>query len=160
AWALGMRERIGFGQNPSRWLTQVVVKHRPQIHMVDRFLRIVGESGGRVDRKATYRVHVPGTDRQRAEAWCRQIQTPFVCLHLGGQWPRKRWPVPHFVALAQRLMQDGYAIVLTGGADDRTLGALFKQAILDARIVDLIGQLSLGEVAALYKRGGFFVGEP
>jgi heptosyltransferase-3 len=87
----------------------------------------------------------------------------FVHAHPGSRWLFKCWSVASTAALYERIAADGYAIVITGAPDPREhdlvaaiLGRVAPHA--RARIVDLVGRLTLTELAALTARARVFVG--
>ncbi len=57
----------------------------------------------------------------------------------------RRWPLAHYVRLADRLAQEGCEVVLTGGPDDAWTSSAFETL----PVADLIGTLSLVETLAL-----------
>jgi len=67
--------------------------------------------------------------------------------------PAKRWPAPHFAALATGL--DIPAVIL-GGPAEAALGAEITRATPGAR--DLTGKTSFADIAALARRAAFCVG--
>ena len=73
----------------------------------------------------------------------------------GAGWPGKRWPVDRFVALAERLQRDvGGPILLLGGPDEANLAQRFNRNY----VLNMIGQTSIGQAAALLERSRVYVG--
>jgi len=67
-------------------------------------------------------------------------------------WPSKRWPTEHFVALAKRLLEKYDArIVLIGSPDEADLGNPFY-SFGPGKILDLIGKTELEELPAFFKQ--------
>ncbi|MBI3144823.1 MAG: glycosyltransferase family 9 protein [Pseudogulbenkiania sp.] len=60
----------------------------------------------------------------------------------------RRWPVEHYVELAQRLVAAGVPVILTGGPQDEWARPHFDAA----PVVDLIAQTPLPQLIALYQR--------
>jgi heptosyltransferase-3 len=88
---------------------------------------------------------------------------PFLQLHPGSRWLFKCWPAVHSARLIAGLVADGWPIVLTGAPEPREQGLV--RAILKAldpgtrsKVIDLSGQMSLRELAALTARARLFVG--
>ncbi|HEY6898673.1 MAG TPA: putative lipopolysaccharide heptosyltransferase III [Rhodocyclaceae bacterium] len=83
----------------------------------------------------------------------------FIHLHPGSRWQFKCWPAERSAALIDALHGEGHVVVLTA-APGRQEGELL--AAIKARCavapVDLSGQLSLRELAALTARARLFVG--
>jgi heptosyltransferase-2 len=67
--------------------------------------------------------------------------------------PLRRWPLASYAALARMLTEEGYTVVLVGGAGDIDV----KEAFSDMAVVDLIGKTSLPELAAVLSSGTIVV---
>jgi ADP-heptose:LPS heptosyltransferase len=88
---------------------------------------------------------------------------PWLILGPTANWRVKMWPAERFIALAQKLTGPGgllpgarLAILGGPGAAERDMAAPVLAALPEA--VDLMGQLTLPEVAAVLARGALFVG--
>jgi ADP-heptose:LPS heptosyltransferase len=85
---------------------------------------------------------------------------PYIGLGPTANWGEKIWPADRFVAVYRALAEQkpgARAIVFAGpGAAERALAAPVLAAIPDA--VDLVGTLSLPEVAACMRRLKIFIG--
>ncbi|MBK7082015.1 MAG: putative lipopolysaccharide heptosyltransferase III [Betaproteobacteria bacterium] len=83
----------------------------------------------------------------------------FVVVHPGSRWLFKCWPAAATAAIIDRLAADGWAIVLTGAPDpaERALVAAVRAATR-ASVVDLVGELTLPELAALIGAARLFFG--
>jgi heptosyltransferase-2 len=81
-----------------------------------------------------------------------------VGIHASSGGSAPNWPVAHYVALAEHIldMADDIRIVLTGGAEDAALGAAFAR-LPATRVINLIGQPSLRRTAAIIARLRVFV---
>ena len=79
---------------------------------------------------------------------------PFVALapggtqstNQGGGWLR-RWPIDKYVALAQKLLNEGHTVVLAGGKDDEWVLESFASVGLN--LPSFIGKLSVLETIQL-----------
>lgn len=91
---------------------------------------------------------------EEAVAWAELHQelplTPrgYICVHPGARLATRRWPVDRFAAVADRLAQEGYLILLTGTADEAPLTAAVANEMSEPA-EDLAGRTSLGTLAAL-----------
>ena len=112
-------------------------------------------------------VLVPGRAAEaRVDALLREhglAAQGFVHAHPGSRWLFKGWTPPATAAFLDRVASDGYAIVVTGAPDprERTLVAAALDALAPhtrAQLLDLTGQLTLPEVAALTARARLFFG--
>lgn len=83
-----------------------------------------------------------------------------IGLNIGASWPTKRWPKEYFAELADRLIDQGFAIAYFGGPMDVEI---VDQAISlmkhknHPQVVKLTGKVSLMELAALLKKCTVFV---
>jgi ADP-heptose:LPS heptosyltransferase len=80
----------------------------------------------------------------------------YVCIHPGARMPSRRWPAERFAAVADRLAQQGWRIVLTGAADEAELVMAVEQA-MHAPALNLAGKTSLGALAALVSQAALVV---
>jgi heptosyltransferase-3 len=87
----------------------------------------------------------------------------FVQAHPGSRWLFKCWTAAQMAGLLERIVASGYPVVITGAPDagERALVADVLTACTSptrARIIDLVGELTLAELAALTARARAFVG--
>ena len=87
----------------------------------------------------------------------------FVHAHPGSRWFFKCWPAASTAALFDRIVADGHRLVVTGAPDvrERALIDAILNAITPAThagLVDLTGQLTLPELAAITMHASAFVG--
>ncbi|MFN7834369.1 MAG: putative lipopolysaccharide heptosyltransferase III [Burkholderiaceae bacterium] len=84
----------------------------------------------------------------------------FVHVHPGSRWSFKCWPVEKMAALLDQLRTAGVPVVLTAAPDSVELSmvAQIKTRLAGPVALDLSGQLSLKELAALTQRAALFVG--
>ena len=127
-------------------------------------LRRIGIYPDAADRRL---VMVPDTEAQsRIAALLAQHRLAarnFIHVHPGSRWLFKCWPAARTAALLDRIVEDGFAIVLTGADDERerTLVAAILAASKPGtreRTVDLTAQLTLGELACVAGSARAFVG--
>jgi heptosyltransferase III len=90
-----------------------------------------------------------------------QTGPPLVALGPTANWTQKVWPADRFVALFRALaagpLPGAVPLVLAGpGAAERAMAAPVLAALPEA--IDLVGRLSLPEVAACLARAALFVG--
>ena len=86
------------------------------------------------------------------------LRKPFVLLVPGSapQHPAKRWPVVKYIGLAQRLTREGYRVAVLGTQAESDITAKIARA--SPEVIDLTGQTSLFEIAALARRAAGAVG--
>lgn len=132
-------------------------------HTVERnldALRRIGLQPTDADRRL---VLVPGAEAAaRVEALMSKqglMTDHFVHLHPASRWLFKCWPAAKVARLADTLSARGLPIVLTA-APDEAEKALIAAILAEAKtpLIDLSGQISLKELAALTARARLFVG--
>ena len=132
-------------------------------HMVEwnlDALRRLGIQPGPDERRLTL---VAGT---KADASIEQrLQTAglrgqsFIHLHPASRWEFKCWPTERMAQLINTLQRRGLRVVLTAApSDDEKLHVTRILALTDQAPVNLCGELSLKEMAALSARAAMFVG--
>ena len=99
-------------------------------------------------------------DRDRV-AGLLPVSRPIIVLAPTANWGPKVWPPDRFAATFERLtasMISGAVAVVVGGpgATERVMALPLMEALPKA--VDLVGTLSLPEVAALLERSALFIG--
>ena len=123
-------------------------------------LRRIGVYPGDDERRL---VLVPGDDAEAAVS--SRLSTlglanrDFIHLHPASRWRFKCWPAEKTAALADALAADGYPIVVTAAPSEPELALVRAiRAACRAEIIDLSGQLTLKQLAALTRRARLFVG--
>ena len=178
-WSVAPRSRDGFWANSFTHLYPA--QSHGDRHTVDTnldSLRALGLEPTPVDMRVTM---VPGA---RAEARVAELvaqrglpQGGFVHVHPASRWAFKCWPADRVAALCDELAAKGLAIVLTSAPDANETALIaqvgaarnpnagsdsvcreFRFAGRQAPTVDLSGQLSLKELAALTARARLFIG--
>lgn len=87
------------------------------------------------------------------------VSKRFLHIHPPSRWFFKCWPVEKMAELISRLQADGWAIVMTGapsGIEQEMNQAIIAR--LSKPVVNLTGQLSLPELAALTSFARLFIG--
>ena len=79
---------------------------------------------------------------------------PLAALVPGSAWPTKMWSWQHFRTVAAYLLKQGYAVVLLGGPDDRTVN---RQVADQMDVLDLAGRTSLGDALAIVHKARLMI---
>jgi heptosyltransferase-2 len=119
--------------------------------MVERFAQLAEAPMHPVHRPIPNpHLHVSEEQRQRAlQKFGLQLAKPVAVFCPGAEYgPAKRWPVPYYAELAQRLEARGYAIWLVGSPKDKEIGDKIV-ALGNQHAINLAGQTELAEVIAL-----------
>jgi heptosyltransferase-2 len=78
---------------------------------------------------------------------------PLLAVHLGAGTAAKRWPATHWRALLARFLDDGWRVIVVGGADDS-----HDRLPAHRNLRDWTGRLSVLETTALLERADLFLG--
>ncbi len=73
---------------------------------------------------------------------------PFILIHPSSRWRFKCWPMERVRELSERLLGQGKRLVFTSGPDAAEK-ALVEEAVRGLPVLNLAGQISLKELAAL-----------
>jgi lipopolysaccharide heptosyltransferase II len=83
---------------------------------------------------------------------------PLVVIHPGASAPVKRWPAQRYARLARQLSQEYDArIVLVGGRGEERIARSVVSA-MRGQVIDLSGQTTLGQLAAILRKADLFIG--
>jgi len=112
--------------------------------LVDRFVALA-VAKGRLVPTPPAPVLVPNAANAGATMRALTLSThrPIAILCPGAEYgPAKRWPAEHFITLARRLLDDGYAVWLLGSPNDQAAASPIAAALAGVR--DLTGRTDLG----------------
>jgi len=148
----GVARRIGFAADGRSWLLTHAVRRPPRgdLHLSEEYLRL-GEPLAL--RPVLLPALAPAADelaaaRERLER-VGIGDRPFVVIGPGAAYgAAKRWPFERFVALARRFSARGWAALVAGAAEDRSIAEPMAAAIGE-RAHAIAGTTSLGEQLAL-----------
>ncbi|MDX2227943.1 MAG: glycosyltransferase family 9 protein [Verrucomicrobiae bacterium] len=107
---------------------------------------------GAVVTPEDYTTEVFFTPGDTAEVEARLAGTgPLIVLHPGASRDYKKWPESNFVELIKLLRAPGRRFVLTGSGAERDVAAAIT-GVAGENVVNLAGELTLRQMAALYAR--------
>ena len=87
------------------------------------------------------------------------IAGQYIHIHPTSRWLFKSWTIEKNIELINQLMRDGHRVVLTGPPDERERQVCQKIVEgLESPCIDLSGQLTLKQLAALTAQAKCFVG--
>jgi heptosyltransferase-2 len=163
-WLAGIKRRVGWSDGGGEFLLSDSLQHEPGQHELEsrrRLLRVV-EVPEVLLKAMRPRWPIDERDRLAVQSWLDMRLAgarPLVVVHVGAGTQAKRWTLEHLQELLGRLVVELDArVVLVGSAEERgwseqiTLGQDWPQ------VVDRVGLMTLGEVAALCERAAVFVG--
>lgn len=84
---------------------------------------------------------------------------PYIVVHIIPQWRYKEWHMPGWHDLIEFIGRQDVRVVLTGsGSESEQLKLQALKQTLSIPVLDLAGQLSLGQIAELIAHAKFFIG--
>ncbi|MEW6428795.1 MAG: glycosyltransferase family 9 protein [Thermodesulfobacteriota bacterium] len=158
--------KVGFGRGMAHaegswlFLNERIPPVDMDIHAVDRELHLLAaigiETGG-----VAYRLPLTGKEEDRAAALLvgRGVAAgeDFVCINPMTTWETKHWSEEGFAAVADRLRDEGLAVVFTGGAGDRGAIDGILSRMRRPGAINMAGMADLKELAAVYRRARLLV---
>jgi lipopolysaccharide heptosyltransferase II len=133
---------------------------RDHLHEVDYCLRLAEAAGATItpeDRIPTLTV-APQTQTEVAQILAHAgvpSDTPLIACHVSSNnGQAKRWPIPYWARLCDRLIrEDGASIIFTGAPDDQPLIAQITARMQErTNVYNLAGQTNLTQLAGLLQR--------
>ena len=166
-WLSGARERVGYAPGRSGgWRRVLLTRKVPwngEQHMVETNLDLVRACGIAAPGSRPVLVVPPETRARMAArlvAAGAPAHRPLIVIHPVSRWLFKAWPEPACAAvLASLASRGGAAIAVTSGPDAREVDAARRiVARAGVPVIDLVGQTSLTELAAVLERAVLFLG--
>ncbi|MGQ9902608.1 MAG: glycosyltransferase family 9 protein [Fimbriimonadales bacterium] len=125
-------------------------------HQVERNLAVAEAAMGHTLSRPSL-AFTPASPATLAPSVAEQLTSAYAVLHLGTGGVQPRWLPERFARVADYLAQRHRLLpVLTGAPDDEVLSARCVQA-MRSRAVNLVGQLSVLELAAVLKNASLLV---
>ncbi|HET9764706.1 MAG TPA: lipopolysaccharide heptosyltransferase II [Casimicrobiaceae bacterium] len=145
-WLARIPRRVGYaGEARGALLTDARrLDHKALPRLADRFVALAVPRGRLVPTPPAP-VLVPDVANAGAAVRALGLSTrrPVAILCPGAEYgPAKRWPTEHFIALAQRFLEQGLAVWLLGSPNDRPSAKPIAEALEDVR--DLAGATDIG----------------
>lgn len=119
--------------------------------MVERFAQLAEEAQGEIPRPlANPKLAISEAQRNAALHKLRlTLDKPVAVFCPGAEYgPAKRWPAAYYANIAQRLLQQGYAVWLIGSGKDQHAAEEINQ-LAGAQCTNLCGCTDLGDALAL-----------
>jgi heptosyltransferase-1 len=142
------------GTREGAWLayTHRIPLPRSDVHAIDRYLGLTPMLG--LDEgPAEFQVPIPASSECYIETLLSRYgvrSQSFAVVVPGTIWPTKHWTIEGFATVARYLRGTGRAVVLAGSANERPrCRAVAERA---PGVLDLSGQTTLSELAALIRR--------
>jgi heptosyltransferase II len=145
-WLARIPRRIGYVGEARRLLLTDArrLDRHAYPRLVDRFVALAAPSG-ELASMAPVPILVPNTANAANAVGALGLDThrPVAVFCPGAEYgPAKRWPTEHFVTLARRLVDSGYAVWLIGSPNDSPSADPIAEAVPDVR--NACGRTDLG----------------
>ncbi len=85
------------------------------------------------------------------------LTAPYAVMNPGCNEPGRRWPLASYVAVAERLLDQGWTVVFVGTGKEKWDGNLPASLSAHARVVDLTGTTTLPELTAVMRDASLVV---
>lgn len=159
----GAPRRLGYGEEsyPGLMTDNVAGQHwhkNDHLHEVDYCVQLAQAAGATIqDTDRIPRLYVGSQAQQEVETLLQnegiEDATTLIACHVSANnGQAKRWPIPYWATLIDRLILETEATVLfTGAPDDQALIDAIR-ARMQAQAINLAGKTSLTQLAALLQR--------
>jgi ADP-heptose:LPS heptosyltransferase len=148
--------RSDLNRGYNRFITHPISDSTPR-HEVERSLYLLTPFGASPE-STSLETWIGQLDRTKSAVLLnRAAGRGLIILGIGAGSDKRRWPSSSFSALGQRLAAAGALVVVVGGQADRRAGMAIWQSS-QGNILNLAGDLSLPETAAVMERARLFVG--
>jgi heptosyltransferase-3 len=140
-----------------RWLLRhAVTLTDAQGHAVAEKLRLVSPWADDVSSKV-----IPPALRPMPMSVADRLEPRYAVFHVPSRVRYKQYPLGHSAQVIEGLVQQGFQVVLTGGASDTDRGMVADVVGLagnPAGVIDTCGQLDFGQLATLLTGAAVFIG--
>jgi len=153
-FALGFSPDAVQGSILDTWLPSSMVTKQ---HYTVTYQQLLANIDVQSDRQLCFPVNEQ--EQAQAQALLEAVPDTRVCLHMGGRRLRmenKMWDVARFMDLAKRLLADGMTPVLIGVESEAEAAETLLAQVPQA--VNLVGQTSLGSMAAVIGQSKLLIG--
>ena len=153
----GCSNRIGYCEmrEGSGFISKAITGSHAKDHVIERYLDVARHLGAKVESLEDIKFPMPDLTKETASVKTKLtdkgLSGDYMVIVPGARWKTKEWPVEHYAALAKKIVATGMYVVLAGGPDDASKGAKIKELSESDMVIDMTGQTSLRELAALIK---------
>lgn len=168
AYFSAAKERVGFSEkvsqkkvlynkNYDQLLTRAIIKYQP-MHEAEMTLSLVSELGGVVSDKKL-ELWLSEKDKSFAKKILPDDKSFIIAIAPGSLAKNKRWPIENFLKVAQYCVSSFNATIIgIGDKNERFLGKYLEDNLPSKSYINLMGMLTLRQVAATLRFCKLFVG--
>ena len=157
----GCSDRIGYCEmrEGSGLISKAVCGRHSKEHVIERYLDVARYLGASAEQIV---FPLPDLSKETVSVQEKlqknELQGEYIVVVPGARWKTKEWPAEHYASLIKMIIADGCSVVLAGGPDDTAKGEKITELTgKPAQLINLIGQTSLRELAALIKGCKLFI---
>lgn len=144
------RIRISFDRASLKFLYSHLVTYRKELHEIQRNLSLLSYFKNNIDWKEKIKLNLDDyIYNDKFMSW-KTNKDKIVVIAPGTVWETKRYPEYYFSVVINKLIEDGFRVVLIGSNDDFEIGLKIEKNIKAQNyLLNLIGKLSLKESVSL-----------
>ncbi|MFH0753976.1 MAG: glycosyltransferase family 9 protein [Candidatus Omnitrophota bacterium] len=147
---------IGFDTRPSRArLLDIKVPYDLDQYELQNFARLFRLFDIREDLVLTHCYQIPACDREWAKT---QASDPYIVISIGGSIALRRFSIQQATDICHHILKKNLKIVLLGGHDVTGLSRQITANLSDQRVINMTGQATLSQSAALIVDAKGFIG--
>lgn len=153
--ASGIPHRTGFRNAKLPFIYHTKLTRRSSDHDVLRNLSILTGEAPITEFDTQLRLYPP--PREALATVANQLLTqskPLALLVPGSAWPTKMWHWEHYRTVAAHFLDQGFAVALLGGPDDRPVN---QQVAENLDIVDLAGKITVAEAMTIVQNAQIMI---
>ncbi|MDO4179479.1 MAG: lipopolysaccharide heptosyltransferase I [Phascolarctobacterium sp.] len=153
----GCDNRIGYCEmrEGSGFVSKAITGSHFKDHVIERYLDVARYLGAKIESLDDIKFPMPDLTKETASVKeklaSKGLDGDYMVIVPGARWKTKEWPIEHYAELAKKIATTGMFIVLAGGPDDASKGQRIKDLAGSEKVIDMTGQTSLRELAALIK---------
>ncbi len=156
----GAKRRVSYweAREGSRFINEPLVGPNKYGHVIERYLDVVRCLGGVVRD-----IEFPMVDLDEAKKSVHEKllqegyqDRPYAILTPATRWAPKDWPVERYAEIGDKLVQEGYEVVLLGGPSDAEMGQELV-SLMKEKSINMMGKTNLHEMMALIRHTSLFI---
>jgi heptosyltransferase-2 len=147
----GIKRRIGFDRNFSRYFLTDKIKFRQNVHRTYKNLDLMKPLSNLEFSNQTA-LYPSAEDKEKINAILSRSNiedSNLIAVSPGSMWETKKWPEDYYRELVQRLRTQGYQVVLIGAPNEKELCERVKDR---SNSINAAGATNILESAALLEK--------
>lgn len=160
AFISGAVRRIGFDTAILAFLYTDKIRHRRELHEVDRYLQLMETLGGKIEAKPEIFIESDGQKRADSLLWSFGIEPDdmVICLLIGSEWPTKRWTPEGYADLIDYLAERFSAKSIIFGKKEELMDAEKIGKLCRNKPIIACGKTTLADLPPLFMACELLIG--